>query len=145
MACALPDDRPAPRHRWHSASVLPVAQGQARGRTRRFSRALRAREPELRDFTSNEELGKPPRGAELVDRRLWEGVSVDTNRRVVAEKARAFNLGEFVAELRVPVDGPIRFEKTLGGTHHTLWGNPAEIRTCVVAMASAASILQGRE
>ena len=50
----------------------------------------------------------------------------------------------FVAELRVPVGGTISFEKTLGGTHFTLWGDSAEIRACVSVVASVASILKDR-
>ena len=48
-------------------------------------------------------------------------------------------LGTYVAELRLDEDGPIRFERTTREPgHHTLWGDPAELRRCVVSIRPVA-------
>jgi hypothetical protein len=111
-----------------------VAVERPGAETRTFYRIVKTEEPGLQDFTSNRALGRPPRGAELANRQLWEGVSVDTSRRAATNKARKFGLGSFIAELRIPADGPVRFQKTLGSGHYTLWGAPEEIKASVVSI-----------
>ncbi len=47
-------------------------------------------------------------------------------------------LGNYIAVLRVPTDGSLRFERTLGGDgHHTLWAEPAVLLALVVSVEPA--------
>ena len=103
---------------------------------RSFFRIVKTDPPTLRDFLSDRERGRPqPRDSEL--RRLHDGLSVYATLAQARRKARAFPvLGRHVAELRIPPDAPIRYERTLLGSagHHTIWGEPDELRRCVVSV-----------
>jgi hypothetical protein len=86
-----------------------------------------------RDFRSFAAQGRLPRHEEPDVRRLWDGVSVYDSaehlRRLVRNRP---HLGTFVAELTVPDDGSIRYEKTRGAGHYTIWASAAELRGSVV-------------
>src|SRR6266852_5962577 len=96
-------------------------------RVRTFYRIVRTARPTLRDFTSNSALGRPPpvhADAEL--RRLWDGVSVQATVIQARNRARRMPvLGQHIARLDLPTDGTIKWEKTLGPGHHTVWAEPA--------------------
>jgi len=49
-------------------------------------------------------------------------------------KARAFPfLGGFVAAVDIPTNGRFVIERTTSSAgHHTVWGDPRELRDCVV-------------
>lgn len=102
---------------------------------RLFYRIVRTNPPTLYDFTSNLELGREvPADPELAA--LWDGLSVQSTLAQARRRRRASPmLGNYIAVLRVPTDGSIRFERTLSADgHHTLWGDPAELLALVVSI-----------
>src|SRR5690348_8507679 len=76
----------------------------------RFYRTIKAAQPTRDDFLSDEAAGgPPPRNLDKV--RYWRGFSVfDTLERAqaIAQKNRA--QGNAIAEMTIPVDGPIKYE-----------------------------------
>jgi hypothetical protein len=91
--------------------------------------------PTLRDFLSDEELGKPPRSADPVVRRVWSGISTYQTQSQARRKARAYPwLGGFIACLEIPAHAPVRIERTFprSAGHHTLWGVAADVLQYVV-------------
>lgn len=97
-----------------------------------FYRVVRTDPARARDFTSNRALGKPPRGPELDDPRLHDGLSVSDSLENLRSKARALGMRGYLARLAIPAGAPIRAEKTLGPHHWTLWGAPNAFLACVV-------------
>lgn len=101
-----------------------------------FHRTVKTDPPSRRDFMSNKDLGKAPRGDELRDPSLWEGLSVmDTLERGVA-RAEQFQMhGSFVAELTLPIGGLIHWKRTgKAQGHFTVWGNADAILACVTGV-----------
>jgi|SRR5580700_7968747 hypothetical protein len=97
-----------------------------------------SRDPPLEeDFWSQAEARRPAPSADplLVER--WQGVSMFDSLRVARLMARRHpRLGSFIAELRTP-DGPgIRCQRTGRPGHYTVWGRPAAMLACVVAVWS---------
>ena len=43
-------------------------------------------------------------------------------------------MGRYIARLEIPEDGPIRFERTRGRGHFTLWGDPELMLTYAVSV-----------
>ena len=102
---------------------------------RDFYRIVYTDPPELIDFTSGKGRGTPePLSAAHLA--VWDGISVYSTLNQARRKQRVSPvLGSYIAILRVPTDGMIRFARTLGGDgHHTLWGEPAHLRSLVVAV-----------
>ena len=92
--------------------------------------------PTLVDFKSHKERGielKRPTPDAL---RLWEGVSVYRDREVaVALARRVAHLGQFVAALRIPLDGTITLElDNRRNGHCTLWTAPDVLARLVIAV-----------
>ncbi len=56
--------------------------------------------------------------------------------------ARTFALGDYIAEVQLPSDGPLRFEKTRGAGHYTVWAEPDRLLECVTAVRP---VEQGRQ
>lgn len=90
---------------------------------RRFFRIVQTNPPTTHDFRSNKELGRPLLNPKA--ERLWDGISVWE--RVGQARSRAKGgrpPGAFIAELRVPVGGSVRIEKTTRRPgHYTLWAD----------------------
>lgn len=104
-----------------------------------FHRIVRTNPATLADFVSNEEKGlAPPDDPEL--RAVWDGLSVYSTLSQARRKRRMSpGIGVFIAVLRVPTDGSVRYERTLGGDgHHTVWGDPAAL-LALVAVVEAGS------
>ena len=85
----------------------------------------------MRDIESGRRPRRVPnRGNQL---HMWAGISAydgATNAGATARQHRW--LGDFIAELLVPVGAAIRIEKTGEDAHHfTLWGAPSDLRPCV--------------
>jgi hypothetical protein len=102
---------------------------------RLFYRIAKSNPPTILDFTSNLSLGKKtPADPELAA--LWDGLSVQSTLAQARRRRRASPmLGSCIAAIRVPLDGTVRFERTLSTDgHHTLWGDPAELPTMVVSI-----------
>lgn len=52
---------------------------------------------------------------------------------MVAQRNR--RQGDFIAEMTIPVNGPIYYERWgKNPGHHTLWGDPDECLTCVTGI-----------
>ena len=68
--------------------------------------------------------------------RLWDGVSVyRTRAQARALALRRPMLGTFIAELRIPLDGSVRFELDNGSDgHSTIWGDPKVLLSMVVSI-----------
>jgi hypothetical protein len=102
---------------------------------RLFYRIVYTNPPTLVDFTSGMERGalEPLSPSH---RAVWDGLSVFSTLNQARRKRRVSpKLGAFIAVLRVPTDGSIRFARTLGGDgHHTIWGKPAELLSLVVSI-----------
>jgi hypothetical protein len=93
-----------------------------------FYRVVRRDPPHMQDFTSNRDKGLPPRGPEVDDRSLWEGISVYDSRDRAERQALRYSLGDYIAVLHVDDSerGGVTFKKTLADLHHfTVWGEPA--------------------
>jgi len=104
--------------------------------TRSFYRLVQTNPPTLLDFTSNQALGRTPRRPDPEVLRLWSGISAyETMEQARAKAERSPWLGAHIAELRVPADGPIRYERTTRSAgHYTLWGEPGDLLACVVSV-----------
>jgi hypothetical protein len=105
---------------------------------RDFYRLVHDDPPPLIDLTSNLAQGKEL-PTDLVAAAVWDGLSVQSTMAQARRKSRASPmLGRFVAVLRVPLDGTIRFERTLRTPgHFTIWGEPAILRALVVSVIPA--------
>ena len=105
---------------------------------RLFYRIVKSNPPTLPDLTSNLELGKQI-PADPESAALWDGLSVQSTLAQARRRRRASPmLGSHVAILRVPTNGTIRYERTLGSAgHHTIWGDPAVLLAMVVSVEPA--------
>ena len=103
---------------------------------RTFYRVVKTDPPALADFTSNAARGRPLPDPSPETRRLWAGLSVNATEAQARRRARQYpTLGAHIARLELPADAPVRVERTtrIPG-HHTLWGEPAVLLGCVVAV-----------
>ncbi len=100
---------------------------------RTFFRIVLTDPPTLRDFLSYEELGIRVGGDDPEAARLRQGISVNATEAQARRRARGMpRLGRYIAELTIPADSPIRFERTTKSAgHYTLWGDPATLMGCV--------------
>jgi hypothetical protein len=93
----------------------------------------------LGDFMSYEELGIPPRRPlSPMARDGWRGFTHYATFAAAAAAARAHpHLGRYIATVRIPDDGSIRFQQTGRDPEHvTIW---AEARSLVRSVVSVAS------
>lgn len=100
----------------------------------RFYRLVRSNPPTDYDFTSQQAKGIPMARQDPEVALLWDGISVYTTETQARNRAKVQPyLGAFIAELAILDGGPITFRRSgVGRGHHTLWGDPAEIRARVV-------------
>jgi hypothetical protein len=55
---------------------------------------------------------------------LWSGISMYATRAQAQRTATTYPfLGRFLAELRIPDESDVRWERTRGRGHHTIWGD----------------------
>ncbi len=93
-------------------------------------RIVRTDPPTRRDFMSEAELGKPPRGDDPLAERVWSGISTYQTEAQARRKASTYPwLGAYIAALAIPAGGAIRIERTFprSAGHHTLWGDAHEL------------------
>jgi hypothetical protein len=102
---------------------------------RLFYRIVQTNPPTLIDFTSNLALGrKVPDDPEIAA--LWDGLSVQST-LAQARRRRTTSpmLGSYIATIRVPTDGSVRYARTLSADgHHTIWGDPALLLAMVLSV-----------
>jgi hypothetical protein len=110
------------------------------GRFQTFHRVVKANPATVDDFKSYDELGRPPPRDFLGDParlRSWQRVSVfdtEDGARRVARASRNMRLGRYIAQLRIPVDQPERFdlERTGSHGHYDVRASAADLLACVV-------------
>lgn len=102
--------------------------------TRELFRIVRSNPPTLDDFKSHRELGIPALDDDPEHLRMPEGISVHATLAQSRAKDRSRPwFGRLVARLVIPDDGSIEWARTAGGRgHHTIWGDPAHLRSYVV-------------
>jgi hypothetical protein len=102
---------------------------------RSLYRTVKSNPPTRDDFLSYERLGKPmPKSQEQI--RRWRGVSTfetpDQARRIALANP---SQGGFIAEVAIPTDGRITYERTgKNAGHYTIWGDADEIVQCVISV-----------
>jgi len=102
---------------------------------RTFYRIVKSDPPTLLDFTSNAARGRAPRTDEPEVLRLWSGLSAFSTLAQARRKSRISPvLGAFVARLVLPDVGQVRYERTRGTGHYTLWGEPSVLLAAVVSV-----------
>lgn len=100
---------------------------------RRFWRIVQTNPPTEADFLSNEAQGRLSRDSSSETLRLWSGISVYATPLQAQRTARAYPFfGAFLAELRIADNNRIRWAKTRGRGHHTLWGEASALMECIV-------------
>jgi hypothetical protein len=102
---------------------------------RSFYRIVLTNPTTLVDYQSAKARGAPE-PLSSARRAVWDGLSVFSTLNQARRKARVSPmLGAYVAVLRVPTDGSVRFMRTLGGDgHHTLWGEPVDLMALEVSV-----------
>jgi hypothetical protein len=102
---------------------------------RRFYRIVRTDPPSLLDFTSNLAIGRPlPKSATRDVARLWSGLCYHTAAQARRQARGVPILADFIAELTIEARLAVRFERTLGAEHYTVWGDPALLPSCVTRL-----------
>lgn len=98
-----------------------------------YYRVTRNNPPTVTDFTSHAASGWPA-PAQPEGTRLWDGLSVYATEAQARRKARQIPLiGQFIAELQIANEAPVRVERTTTSAgHHTIWGDAAYLLGCVV-------------
>jgi hypothetical protein len=114
--------------------------GRGRGRPVRgvFYRITRERRATTDDFLSNRARGLRPRGAELQDPDLHDGLSHYRQRRDAKRTAETFpKLGRYIQRLDIPQGARITGRATPGRmqSHWTLWGSPTAFLSSVTGQA----------
>ena len=102
---------------------------------RLFYRIARTNPTTLDDYTSNADKGRQPPD-DPARRAVWDGLSVYSTLAQARRKRRVSpSIGAFIAVLRIPLDGSVRIERTLGGDgHHTIWGRASDLAELEVSV-----------
>ncbi|MGH2616573.1 MAG: hypothetical protein ACRDJC_15135 [Thermomicrobiales bacterium] len=111
---------------------------------REFYRIVRNRVPTIDDFRSARAMGAP-RPAEYIAE--WDrGVSVYDNLAYALRRAQRnrTGLGRFVATIVFPDDGSVRFAKTFGRHHVTIYEPPERLLSFVRRPAISAFFVEGK-
>lgn len=105
---------------------------------RLFYRIALTNPPTVYDFQSALERGLPEPTSQS-RRDVWDGLSVYSTLNQARRKQRVSPwLGEYIVVLRVPIDGTIRFQRTLKEDgHHTIWETPEQLSSLVVSVEVA--------
>lgn len=100
---------------------------------RLFYRIVHSDQPTLDDFKSAKALGIPMARPDPEIELIYDGVSVYATETQARNQARAKPfLGAYIAELAISEGDPITFRRSgTGRGHHTLWGDPADIKARV--------------
>jgi hypothetical protein len=103
-----------------------------------FYRIVSSNPPRQDDFLSQLSLGRTPRRATPHVLRLWDGISVYETEGQARDLARdSPHLGGYIAAVRIPEGGAIRYERATGRRGHcTLWGKPEDLLALVVSIVA---------
>ena len=112
---------------------------------RTFYRIVHSIEPTLDDFMSQKALGIPMARPDPEVELIWDGISVYATEVQARRQARAKPwLGSYIAELAISESDPVTFRRSgTGRGHHTLWGDPTDLRSFVQRIIPASSALGG--
>lgn len=103
---------------------------------RRFFRIAKNDPATIDDFRSGASLGKPLHSTDPEAVRTHDGVSMWDERRLARKKARLSPaLGRYIVDVTIPDDTSIRFERTFGFGHYTVWGEPNVLATLVTSIS----------
>ena|SRR6266496_1373658 len=94
-------------------------------------RVVRSSEPVDEDFMSDEAKGKPPVPVQVREPVLYRGISMWDSLDSAVETARAWRLGDYVAELDIDSGEAVVVTKTRGPGHYTVEGSPALLRSLI--------------
>ena len=101
---------------------------------RDFHRIVYTNPATLIDFESQAARGRAAPD-DPNDLPLWYGLSVYNTAAQARKKQRVSPmLGDFIAVVRVPLDGSIRIERTRGAGHYTLWADATALLKMVIAV-----------
>ena len=109
----------------------------AAGAPRTLYRLLRSNPPTMSDFMSYEALGIPPRRPLTARQRdQWRGVSFYATPAAARLRAQLSpQLGNHIAEVRIPDDAPVRIEQAgRDPNHYNVWAEPNDLRGWVVSI-----------
>jgi hypothetical protein len=93
--------------------------------------------PTIRDFLSNEELGRRPRRRlSGRDRERWRGVSHYDSVAAATVTGRASPWhGPYIAAVRIPAGGPVRVEQTgRDPSHYPVWADAAVLLSWMMSV-----------
>ena len=110
---------------------------------REFFRIVRNRVPTVDDFRSARAMGVPRPETYIAE---WDrGVSVYDNLAYALLRAQRnrTGLGRFVATIVFPDDGSVRFAKTFGRHHFTIYEPPEKLLLFVRGPAISAFLVEG--
>lgn len=111
---------------------------------RRLYRVVRSTPATPEDFTSNADRGRELTSPTPERRRLWRGLSCyDSEERARKKALQVPLLGNFIATLEIPAGTAVQSERTTNSAgHHTIWGDPDLIASCVTAVVPVSRIEQ---
>jgi len=107
----------------------------------RFFRIVASNPPTASDFLSYQAMGMQSLRQDAESLRLASGISVYATEAQAMSRARSMPwLGSFIAELDIPEEGAIAWERTDRRTrgHRTLWGTPDDLLASVVSVVLVA-------
>ncbi|HZO26574.1 MAG TPA: hypothetical protein VFH48_11370 [Chloroflexota bacterium] len=102
---------------------------------RLFYRIVKTDPPTLVDFRSGKAKGTPEPDSPIL-RAVFDGISVfSTLSQARRKRRKSPALGQYVAVLRVPTDGSVRFQRTFREDgHYTIWADEVLLRSFVVSV-----------
>lgn len=131
------DDCDCGRRNEDGAGEAPLSSAPS---TWTFYRIVKGDPPTRDDFVSNQAKGRIPRRILTAEElRRWDGLSVfETEAQARRQARRHPFLGRFIARLRIVEGGPIHYQRTNPDNrgHHSVWGSPDILLTCVEGIAS---------
>ena len=102
---------------------------------RLFYRIVKTDPPILVDFRSGKAKGTPEPDRPIL-RAVFDGISVfSTLSQARRKRRKSPALGQYVAVLRAPTDGSVRFQRTFREDgHYTIWADEVLLRSFVVSV-----------
>lgn len=103
-------------------------------------RIIRRPKPRVQDFRSDAEKGKTPRQGQVDDPRRYTGISTFAPIAHAAERARRYSLGNYLAEMHVPIE--LLDQTGLDSGHLTVQGSEQGRFAMVSSVHAVDSVLK---